>query len=170
MLLSNSFIRIIHASLICGLLTGCFQPVYFSKSGDDLVHELQLITIDPIPDRLGHYLGNELAFALNGTGRDYSPRYRLTLKLRERVETPVIDTVSGRASAGIIVIDTEYNLVRMADGSILAHGVATSSAGYDRSSQRFANISAARDAEIRDAKTLAEQIKNRLLIALSNKP
>jgi LPS-assembly lipoprotein len=169
MLFSNLPFRAYAVCLISLMMSGCFQPIYASKSGADLVHELHLITIDPVPERLGHYLSNELAFALNGTGETISPRYRLSLKPRERVETPVIDTVSGRASAATIVIDTEYNLVRMADGTVMAHGIATSSAGYDRSSQRFANISAARDAEIRDAKIIAEQIKERLIIALSNK-
>jgi LPS-assembly lipoprotein len=169
MLSSKSLLRFAFPAFYCLLTAGCFQPIYATQSGFDLSHELQLITIDPVPDRLGHYIGNELAFALNGTGTDISPRYRLTLKPREHVETPVIDTVSGRASAATIVVDTEYTLTRMADGTTLAHGVATSSAGYDRSSQRFANISAARDAEIRDAKILAEQIKQRLMIALSHK-
>lgn len=170
MLFSNHLLRRWAPLFLCLSLSACFQPIYANKSGSDLMYELELISIDPVPDRLGHYLGNELAFALNGTGKEISPRYRLTLKPRERVETPVIDTVSGRASAATIVIDTEYNLIRMADGATLAHGIAISSAGYDRSSQRFANISAARDAEIRNAKILAEQIKERLIIALSNKP
>jgi LPS-assembly lipoprotein len=45
--------------------------------------------------------------------------------------------------------------------------VAFTFASYDRTSQRFANIRAARDAEIRDAKVLADQIKTRLAVALA---
>ncbi len=41
-------------------------------------------------------------------------------------------------------------------------------ASYDRDAQRFANIRAARDAEIRAAKTLADQIRTRLAVALQN--
>ena len=44
-------------------------------------------------------------------------------------------------------------------------GVAFTAATYDRSSQRFANIRAARDAEIRDAKALADQIRTRVAAA-----
>ena len=40
-------------------------------------------------------------------------------------------------------------------------------ASYDRTSQRFANIRAARDAEIRDAKALADQIRTRIMAALA---
>ena len=45
-------------------------------------------------------------------------------------------------------------------------GAATSVASYDRSQQRFANVRAARDAEIRAATVLADQIRTRLGIAL----
>ena len=44
----------------------------------------------------------------------------------------------------------------------------SSAATYDRSAQRYANIRAARDAEIRDAKTVADQITTRIAAALSD--
>ena len=87
--------------------------------------------------------------------------------LRERVQASLVDSTSQRASAGSIVIDADYKLVPVAGGTPVATGVAFTFASYDRSSQRFANIRAARDAEIRDARTLAEQIKTRLAIALA---
>ena len=87
---------------------------------------------------------------------------------RERVQSPVIDTISGRATAGTIVVDAEYRLVSVSGGAPIAQGVAFSAASYDRTNQRFANIRAARDAEIRDAKALADQIQTRLAASLSS--
>ncbi len=150
-------------------LGGCFQPLYGGAAGGQLRDELSAIAVDPIPDRLGHYLANELVFALNGTGSTVFPKYRLTIAARERVQSPVIDTISGRATAGTIVVDAEYRLAPVGGGEAIAQGVAFSAASYDRTNQRFANIRAARDAEIRDAKALAEQIKTRLASALSSK-
>ena len=50
---------------------------------------------------------------------------------------------------------------------MITTGTATAQATYDRFNQRFATVRAARDAEIRLAKTLAEQVKTRLAATLS---
>ncbi len=47
-------------------------------------------------------------------------------------------------------------------------GKATATASYDRSAQRFATVRAARDADIRLAKVLSEQIRTRLSAALAS--
>ena len=46
------------------LLGGCFRPVYLDQSGTNISSELAAIKIDPIQDRLGHYLETELHFYL----------------------------------------------------------------------------------------------------------
>jgi LPS-assembly lipoprotein len=151
-------------------LTGCIQPLYGpTLSGAPLASELQAIAVDPIPDRLGHYLGNELIFGFNGTGSDVAPRYRLNVKLRERVQTPIQDTVTGRATSATVIVDAEYKLVTIPDNRIVTDGVASSIASYDRFSNRLSNVRAARDAEIRDAKVLAENIRTRISTALADR-
>ncbi len=155
---------------LCSLgLSGCFQPMYAGLGGESLIHELRSIKVEPIPDRLGHYLGNELIFALNGTGSDEPHRYQLFITLRQRVQSPLIDTVSGRATSGTIFVDAEYRLVPIGGIEPVSAGVAFSVASYDRSSQRFANLRAARDAEIRDAKAIADQIRTRLAADIARK-
>lgn len=164
------FDRLSRFGIICAItlpIMGCFKPLYGGLDGAALQDDLAAITIDPIPERTGHYLANELRFLLNGTGSEVKPKYRLQIGIRERVQASLIDTTSQRASAGSIVIDADYKLVPIGGGAPIASGVAFTFASYDRSSQRFANIRAARDAEIRDARTLAEQIKTRLAIALA---
>ena len=150
------------------LLGGCFQPMYGSLNGQ-LQGELQAIAVDPIPDRLGHYLGNELIFAFNGTGSPVTPKYRLLVTVAERVQTPLIDTFFNRATAATVFVDANYQLLPAAGGAAVLSGTATSLASYDRSAQRFANLRAARDAEIRNAKTLADQIHTRIAAALAIK-
>ncbi|HUB64958.1 MAG TPA: LPS assembly lipoprotein LptE [Methylocella sp.] len=149
-------------------LSGCLQPLYGPLSaGGDVASELQAIAIDPIPNRLGHYLGNELIFALNGTGSHVPAKYRLTVAVTEAVQTPLIDTVTGYPTAANVVVTADYTLVPVQGGEPIAKGQVTTLASYDRTSQRFANLRAARDSEIRDAKTLADQLRTRIAAAFS---
>ena len=148
-------------------LSACLKPMYGGLEGAALQNDLQAIAIDPIPERAGHYLANELRFLLNGTGSEVTPKYRLQIVLRERIQASLVDSVTQRATAGAIVMDADYKLIPVNGGAPVASGVAFTFASYDRSSQRFANIRAARDAEIRDAKVLAEQIKTRIAMALT---
>jgi len=149
------------------LLGGCFRPVYLDQSGTNISSELAAIKIDPIQDRLGHYLETELTFLLNPSSSPAKPKYHLTITPRSTTRTPVIDTISGRATAGSLAIDAEYKLFSMGNDKPIVSGLAFVVASYDRTNQRFANIRAARDAEVRDAKALAEQIKTRLIADLS---
>ncbi len=151
-------------------LAGCIRPLYGQFSEDpDLAGELQAIAVDPVPERLGHYLANELIFALNGTGSHVPPKYRLTVTAKETVQTPLLDTVSGFPTAGNVVVTADYTLVPVQGGAPIAKGEVVTLSSYDRTSQRFADLRAARDAEIRDAKTLADQIRTRIAAALASR-
>ncbi|HEV2574608.1 MAG TPA: LPS assembly lipoprotein LptE [Beijerinckiaceae bacterium] len=151
-------------------LGGCFQPMYGGLAGEQLQDDLAAIKVEPVPERLGHYLGNELIFALNGTGSTVVPKYRLVITARERVSSPLVDTVTARATAGTVLVDAEYKLYSVTDDQKpVLEGVAVAAQSYDRTSQRFANQRAARDAEIRNAKVIADQIRTRLAAGLARK-
>lgn len=168
--MSLSSARLLRAALALSAtltLSACLKPMYGGPDGAALQKDLQAIAVDPIPERAGHYLANELHFLLNGTGSEVPPKYRLQVVLRERIQASLVDSVTQRATAGSIVIDADYKLLPISGGAPIASGVAFTFASYDRSSQRFANIRAARDAEIRDARDLADQIKTRLAVALA---
>ena len=150
---------------------GCFQPLYGPlANGGSLESEMQAIAVSPItPQRIGHYLENELAFAFNGTGSTVEPKYRLFVALRERVQTPVIDTVSARATAATVIVDADYILAPAGGGEPVTKGTAFSIASYDRTSQRISNVQAARDAETRNAKVIADAIRTRIAAALASR-
>ncbi len=156
------------ALLVAFALSGCVQPLYGPLSaGGDVAGELQAIEVTPIPNRLGHYLGNELIFALNGTGSHVPPKYRLKVTVKESLQTPLIDTVTGYPTAATVVVNADYVLVPVQGGEPIAKGQAVAAVSYDRTSQRYANLRAARDAQIRGAKMLAEQIRNRIASVLA---
>jgi LPS-assembly lipoprotein len=152
-------------------LAGCMQPLYGPTSGgQSMVAEMQAIKVEPVPLRLGHYLENELIFAFNGTGSSPPPKYRLIVFPRERMGTPTINTFTGHAESGDINVDATYELIPVnGDGKPIASGNVTNFVAYDRSTQRLSNVRAARDAEIRNAKALAEQIRTRVAAALATR-
>ncbi len=150
-------------------LAGCFQPLYGGVAGAALVDDLAAIDVTPIPDRLGYYLTKNLTFAFQGGGGSTGHKYRLDVTLHERAQTPLVDTVSGRATAANVGIDAEYTLTSAETLAVVTSGTAFVTESYDRSSQRFANIRAARDAEIRGAETLSDQIRTRVAAALRAK-
>jgi LPS-assembly lipoprotein len=159
------------AILMSLAVAGCgVHPLYGSLAGGgDVASQLQAIKIAPIPERLGHYLENELIFGLNGTGAPVDPRYLLKITLSESVQSPLIDTVTGYPTSGTVVVTASYTLTPSQGGETVVKGTATTVASYDRNSQRFANIRASRDAEIRDARLLAEQIRTNIAAAFAAK-
>ncbi|MCX8253314.1 hypothetical protein RHAL1_03833 [Beijerinckiaceae bacterium RH AL1] len=153
-------------------LGGCLQPMYgqLSEGGKDLQGDLQAIAIEPIPDRIGHYLGDDLIFDLNGTGSHVEPKYRLYVTLSETSQTPLLDTVTGIATSSTIVINGDYRLVKVGTAEQVTAGHVFVFKSYDRNSDRYGNVRAARDAEIQDAKQISDQIRIRLAAALSHHP
>ncbi len=150
-------------------LAGCIQPLYGTLGPGGLESELQAIRIEPIPDRFGHYVEKELAFAFNGTGLEVPPKYRLVVTLKQKVQAPVVDTVTSRATAATVVGDASFELYALGKAEPLMRGVAFSVAGYDRFSQRISNVRAARDAEVRDAKAIAEQIRTQIAARMASR-
>jgi LPS-assembly lipoprotein len=149
-------------------LSGCIQPLYGSfAAGGDVAGELQAIKVDSISGKTGHYLANDLIFALNGTGAPVSAKYLLKVAVSENVQTPLLDTVSGYPTAANVVVNADYKLLRFGSETQITAGKVTVLEGYDRTSQRFANLRAAQDAEIRGAKAIADQIRIRLATALA---
>lgn len=148
--------------------SGCIRPLFAGAEGGHLLEEMSAIKVEPIPDRIGHYLGNELSFALNSS-RAGSEKYRLIVALSQRIQTPVVDTISGRATSATVLVDAEYRLKMVGSDKEIASGVAFTLVSYDRTSQRYSNIRAGKDADVKAAKALSEQIRMKLISDLGAK-
>ena len=163
--------RIVALAASALVLAGCestgIHPLYASRGGG-MQAELQSIIVDPIPDRLGHYLGDALKTNLNGTGSRVPPKYHLTVKPKQSIQTALIDTVTSRAQSASVVTVVSYTLTPLGAEKPILMGTVTSAADYDRSVQRYADIRAARDAEIRDAHTVADQIAQQVAAKLAS--
>jgi LPS-assembly lipoprotein len=164
------------AGLSAGLsvgLSGCFRPLYGpTASGESLQTTLASIEVPEVewPNeqaRIGHYIRSELIYALNGSGAEVPKRYVLKLTLRETLSTPIVDAESGRANSAIVNGSLTYTLTSLDGTKVITQGTAVNTASYDRFQNRFATVRANRDAEIRLARVLVEQVRTRLQAALS---
>lgn len=167
---SSSIFGVASALLLAVGLSGCFQPLYGEAAHPGLVADMRSIEVAPIPNRIGHYLAEDLIADLNGTGQTASPpKYRLVVTVTLGTQTPTVNSELNVATSATLTGDANYSLVKVDGGAEVVKGVATVAAAYDRTTQRYADLRAARDAEIRIARTLSSQISLRLASALAAK-
>jgi LPS-assembly lipoprotein len=161
---------VLAALALAGALAGCFQPLYSEAAHPGLVEDLRAIEVLPIKDRIGHYLGDNLTTALNGTGQTPTPKYKLTVTVTTGTSTPTVSSLTNVATSATVTADARYTLNKAEGGAQVLTGVANANASYDRSQQRYNDLRAARDAEIRLARSLADEISLRLAAQLAAKP
>ena len=147
-------------------LGGCFQPLYGEAQHPGLTADLQAIEVAPIKERIGHYLGDNLISDFNGTGSAPTPKYRLAVTVTTKEQTPTVESEINAASAATVIATAKFTLTEIDGAKLVFKGDATSAAVYDRTLQGYANLRAERDAEIRVARALADEISLRIAGAL----
>jgi LPS-assembly lipoprotein len=156
--------RLLTTVMIAFATAGCLRPMYAPSAAATPAVQTRLagIVVEPLPERLGHYLVQEIRYELDGSGGTTQPKYRLTLTANERLQAAIVNSQTGRATSATLAVDATFTLTQIDGGVTIVSGTAFASASYDRTQQRYAAIRAARDAEIRIARTLAEQIRTRI--------
>jgi LPS-assembly lipoprotein len=145
-----------------------FHPLYGTAAlgGAGTQEKLAAVDVAPIPGRVGQRIRNELIFQSTGGGLPLPPQYRLDIAIRESVVSTLV-SVNGNAGGQIYSIEASYNLVRLSDKSVVAHGKSYGRAQFDRVTSIFANVEARQDAENRAAQSVGEELRTRLLAVLS---
>jgi LPS-assembly lipoprotein len=154
---------------LAGALAGCFQPLYSEAAHPGLVEDLRAIEVEPIKDRIGHYLADNLTTDLNGTGQTPTPKYKLTVTVSIASMTPTVSSLTNVATSATMTGEAHYTLNKADGGAQVLTGVANAAAAYDRSQQRYNDLRASRDAEIRLARALSQDISTRLAAQLAGK-
>lgn len=160
----------------CLATAGCIRPLYGpTASGVPLKDALASIEVVPIntataQERLAHNIRSELIFNLDGSGTIHEKKYRLTIDASEAVQATTTDTLTGRADTASISVTARFSLVSNDGGRNVLSGTARTTASYFRDPQRFASVRAARDAEIRASKQIADDIRQRLAAVLATSP
>jgi LPS-assembly lipoprotein len=156
------------ALLAAGLVGGCFQPLYSEatlspQTGGSVRSALRSVEIPEIKGLIGHYLRNDLVFELDGSGApDADKRLRFDAAINEAIEVVTVDYLNARADSAVLVATATWSLKDKASGKTVSSGVNSIRVPYERSSQRFATVRAARDAQIRAAKSLATIIRGQM--------
>lgn len=155
------------ALMVAALAGGCFQPLYSdytaSTVGGSVKTALRGIEIPEIKGLTGHYFRNELVFELDGGGdSDARKTLKLEAVLGESVEIVTVDYANGRADSAVLVATVSWKLIRQGSGEVVSTGTNSVRVPYERSSQRFATVRAARDAQIRAAKNLATIVRGQI--------
>lgn len=165
--LRGSRLMLAAALIAAAAAGGCFQPLYAentrSVTGGSVKDAFKEIEVPEIKGLIGHYLRNELVFEVDGGNEpDRVKRLKFQSQISESLEVVTVDYTNGRADSAILVATATWSLTDTVSGKVVSKGTNIVRAPYERSSQRFATVRAARDAQIRAAKNLATLIRGQI--------
>jgi len=160
---------VLRRSLLIGaalLLAGCqARPLYQDANGETR-GALAAISYSEATSRVGLETRNRLIFLTSGGKESQTPEYRVELVVSGGVEGILLDEAADTPNAGRAAIVGTYTLKRISDDTVVKTGRRTGVALFDYPRQEFAKLRAARDAETRAARELAEFIYADLAMAL----
>src|ERR1700744_5101174 len=105
---------VLAALTFAGGLAGCFQPLYSEAAHPGLVEDLRAIEVEPIKDRIGHYLADNLTTDLNGTGQTPKPKDKLTVTVSTGSTTPTVSSLTNVATSATVTAEARYTLNKAA--------------------------------------------------------
>jgi LPS-assembly lipoprotein len=151
------------------LVSGCqLRPLYAGGSGGQVATTLSSVTVAPIEGQVGWLVFNKLKDRLAATGSGES-RYRLDVELD--------DDIVGLGIRGDRAVTRErrslrarYQLIDMANGSVVLDATAGSDAGVDVVSSEYATVAAEQTAAERLSEAVADQIVARLSLYAARTP
>ena len=144
------------------LLGACgFRSLYGTDATRDPPGDLATIEVNPIADRLGQRLRNNLLDLLNPRGRPANPRYFLTVQLDQSTQRLAIekDAFATRANLRLLA---NFSLHDQDSREIVLSGKSLMVSSYNILDSEFATLMAEKDAKARAARELAHDIRTRL--------
>lgn len=158
------------AVLLCGLLlSGCgFHPLYAVPGASDGAMQARLgsIYVEPVPEKLGYELRNQLIDLLDGPSHPGGARYRLRVTLTTKSEAIGVQsqtTTSGVTQTAITryndTLKAEYELVDASSNAVVTKGIETGLTAYNVLSSPYATLAVQQDADKRAAEDIADRIR-----------
>ncbi|PLK27112.1 LPS assembly lipoprotein LptE [Novosphingobium sp. TH158] len=144
-------------------LSGCgLQPMYAGGGSGAVAQGLAGIDVPAIEGRAGWLMRNALNDRLRSAGSSGVARYRLDVRLDDRLEGLGLlsDDTIGRERR---TLRARYQLVDLASGEILLDATAGSDAGIDVVSSEYAAIAA----ENKALENLAEDVADRMITQIA---
>jgi LPS-assembly lipoprotein len=153
----------------CLLLGGCgFHPLYAvpEMPKGAMQQHLRSIYVEPVQEKLGYELRNQLIDLLDGQGEAAGARYHLRIVLTTRSEA--IGVQSQTAPGGVTqtaitryndTLTVEYELVDPANNAVVTKGVETGLTSYNVLSSPYATLAVQQDADRRAAQDIADRVR-----------
>lgn len=142
-------------------LPGCgLHPLYAGGGAGPVATALDGVQIAPIQGKSGYLMSNALRDRLPEDG---TPRYRLDVRLDDEIKGLGVrrdDSVARERRS----LRARYQLVNLADGTVLLDATAGSDAGIDVVGSEYATIAAENTALERLAGIVADQIVSRVAL------
>lgn len=143
-----------------------FRPLYGKPAGRDgaaVTAELASVQIQPIRERRGQQLYNNLLDRLNPRGSAAASRYVLEITLTEiRDELAVRrDETATRAN---LVLTANYRLRELASNEVVFASVSRATTGFNIVLSEYATLTAQADARRRGLVLLSDEIMSRLAL------
>ena len=169
-----SLIRAVVALGIAGLVGACFQPLYGEQTatgGPVLRDQLSAVDVLQIQApkgtdeaRIAVEIRNSLLFDFTGGGYAAPPTHRLKIAITSTRASIIVDVNTSRPDVENYGLNATYSLTEIATGKVVVTGTTFARVSYDipGQEQRFARVRGLRDAELRAAKVIADNIRSRL--------
>jgi len=166
--------RLAAVMALAGLAGGCFQPLYAQRPIDgspdmrSALASVEVAQINAPPAsalaRMAVDVRNELTYAFTLGNAPAPPRHRLNVSLLTTGSSLIVDPDTARAEFELVNAQANYSLVDIATGKVVMTGSAIAQTTYDvpGQQQRYTMLAGRQDAQMRAARVLAEQIRNRL--------
>jgi|SRR5581483_17862 len=165
------------------MLTACsggFQPLYATTpNGVGLQDRLAQLDVAAIPGRVGQRIRNELIFQSSGGGELAPPTHRLEVSINESVLTTLVKP-NGDSAGQIYALQANFKLINIKTKQVVLQGTSHGRAAFERFTNTstttpneayqwtYSNVRARDDAENRAARVVADDLKTRVAIYLSN--
>jgi LPS-assembly lipoprotein len=145
---------------------GGLKPLYGATGGQTYDQRLARVDIAPVPGRVGQRIRNELVFERSTGNQSTGSDLRLDIVLTESVLTTLV-SATGTSSSQVYQLEARYQLVDTKTKKSVLDGRSLGRGSFDRFASIYSNIRGREDAENRVSKSIAEDIRTRLLAYLS---
>lgn len=160
------------SAVLATALAGCqVKPLYGTLNGTygnvSAAADLAAISVDPINNDYANsdtvrVLYNELLFNLERGAERQEKRYRLKILVDLNNAEVGVERLADVPAAYTTTLSATFVLSDIVTDRTLTTGKSFATASYDFSNQRFANLRAAKDAEERAARVVADDIQARI--------
>lgn len=157
------------AAAVSTLVAGCgFHPLLGTVGqGPGVGDMLSAVYVDPIPNRVGYQLRNDLLDLFNATGQADGAAYHLKLSLTEAEQAVALQTNTNITRYNY-TLRAHYELVPAGTTAPAKTGDLTSLTAYNVAAAPFlyATVAAEQDAKNRAANDLAERLRVTIAVYL----